>query len=279
MSTMQMALVWPLKMKPSPKAVLVSLADNANDEGVCWPSIPRISQRTCLGRTAVLDAIRWLEESLLLTVEHSPGGRSNRYTLTVARFLEAQQQPAQEQSASRTVREADGSPAGLSTVREADGSVRLPDPNHQEPSLNRHPQAMVATPKTGKAKKAIEPLADPPDWIPRASWDAFAEMRERIKKPMTQHAADLMARRLADLVADASPHTFENDTKLAAAILDQSTRNNWQDVYALKQEQQQRQPPRGMEVYSSRAPAQQQPSRMNATMATLQGMKRGGSRE
>jgi Helix-turn-helix domain len=56
-----MALCWPLKLPLVAKSVLVSLADNANDDGFCWPSIDTISERTCASRRAVIEAIKALE--------------------------------------------------------------------------------------------------------------------------------------------------------------------------------------------------------------------------
>lgn len=73
MSTIVMAGCWPLQMPPTPKAVLISLADQANDQGVCWPAISTICERTCFGKTAVIDAIKWLEEHGLIAADRSNG--------------------------------------------------------------------------------------------------------------------------------------------------------------------------------------------------------------
>jgi hypothetical protein len=81
MSTAVMGLCWPLQMPPTAKAVLMSLADQANDQGVCWPAITSISDRTCYGRTAVIEAIKWLEARKAIEIERG-ASRSNRYTLT-----------------------------------------------------------------------------------------------------------------------------------------------------------------------------------------------------
>ncbi len=82
MSTILMSTCWPLQgMSATQKAVLISLADNANDEGVCWPSVPRIALRTCLSDRAVQSAIKWLCEANLLAVK-ARNGRSTLYTLT-----------------------------------------------------------------------------------------------------------------------------------------------------------------------------------------------------
>ena len=47
MSTIIMAACWPLQgMSPAQKAVLISLADQASDDGVCWPGVNTIAART-----------------------------------------------------------------------------------------------------------------------------------------------------------------------------------------------------------------------------------------
>ena len=148
-----MAAVWPLQIPPTAKAVLVSLADNANDEGYCWPSLTTICERTCLGRTAVIDAIKWLERAALIAADRS-NGRHTTYQLNV--------QAPQNQSASRTgtadgpVRHADGTspPDGRDQSATRTGPVRQADSNRQgtvnEPSRNQKKEARRrATPLAG----------------------------------------------------------------------------------------------------------------------------------
>jgi len=81
MSTQMMAKIWPLQMPTVAKAVYISLADNANDHGLCWPSIPTISKRVCASERAVYNAIKWLEKNNALTKNHN-AGKSTHYTLT-----------------------------------------------------------------------------------------------------------------------------------------------------------------------------------------------------
>lgn len=78
-----MAACWPLQMPPTPKAVLVSLADQANDQGYCWPSVATVCDRTCFGERAVRNAIRWLESQGLVRVEIG-AMKANRYTVNLA---------------------------------------------------------------------------------------------------------------------------------------------------------------------------------------------------
>ena len=118
MSTRIMSLCWPLQMRPPAKAVLVSLADMANDEGYCWPTIERLCERTCFGRTAVIDAIAWLESRGAVRASRS-NGRKTTYWVEPGKFsaqaddaVQAVDNPP-NQSATRT-----GTPRG--PVRHAD---------------------------------------------------------------------------------------------------------------------------------------------------------------
>lgn len=63
-----------------------------------------------------------------------------------------------------------------------------------------------------------------PDWIPTDCWAGFLEMRRNIRAPVTNHAIKLLIDRLLEL---------RNDGHDLGAVLDQSTRNNWKDVYPL----------------------------------------------
>ena len=64
-----------------------------------------------------------------------------------------------------------------------------------------------------------------PDWVPSESWAGFVEMRKRSRKPFTDRAAELIVKKLEKLRASGED---------VAEVLDQSTRNGWQDVFPLK---------------------------------------------
>ena len=61
MSYKFLPVAWEAKIDPTLKLVLLSLADQANDEGLCWPSISNIMARTCLCERAVQNALAKLE--------------------------------------------------------------------------------------------------------------------------------------------------------------------------------------------------------------------------
>ncbi len=71
---------WGLRLPPTEKAVLMSLADQANDAGVCWPSVASLMERTCLGERTVRRAVRALEESGYLATDLQ-AMKNNRYRL------------------------------------------------------------------------------------------------------------------------------------------------------------------------------------------------------
>jgi DNA-binding MarR family transcriptional regulator len=73
---------WQIEgITPTQKLVLVALADQANDDGVCWPSIKTIQRRTCLTDRAVQKSIAGLIQAGYL-VRDSRYGRSSYFTVT-----------------------------------------------------------------------------------------------------------------------------------------------------------------------------------------------------
>ncbi|MFG9932586.1 helix-turn-helix domain-containing protein [Pseudomonas aeruginosa] len=91
MSTIIMSACWPLQgMSPAQKAVLISLADQANDQGVCWPAVDSIATRCCLSKRAVQQAIKWLRGAGIVSVEERQG-RSTMYSVTPAAYAPPQQ--------------------------------------------------------------------------------------------------------------------------------------------------------------------------------------------
>lgn len=67
-----------------------------------------------------------------------------------------------------------------------------------------------------------------PNWIPQDAWAGYVEMRVAIKKPLkTERAINLAINTLDRLRADG------NDP---AAVLDQSTLNSWQGLFAVRVE-------------------------------------------
>lgn len=64
---------WESNLPTTQKFILVSLADQANDDGVCWPSINHLCKRTGLSTRAVFDGLKKLEELGHITRKSRPG--------------------------------------------------------------------------------------------------------------------------------------------------------------------------------------------------------------
>lgn len=211
-----MGLCWPLQMPPTPKAVLISLADNANDQGYCWPSISKISERTCFSKRAVIDAIAWLELHGILAADRT-NGRHTTYVITPADFVSQVQDT--HRCGKSTGAHAASEPVHLphQPVQQAHQPVREMHTNHQEPSLT--------VKKSNRQKDARAIRIDMPEWLSPDSWNDWVEHRKSMRKPLTQRAAELSIRELASLQAQG----FD-----PAKIINTSILNGWQGLFAPK---------------------------------------------
>lgn len=156
-----MALCWPLQLPPVAKAVLISLADNANDSGYCWPSIESICERTCFGRTAVIDAIKWLEVNGHLSANRE-NGRKTTYVVT------ANQSATRTGTPAEPVRQTDETspPRGL----DQSATRTLTVNNRKEPSLKNSTRVSR------------------PDGVTELVWTDFLAIRRAKKSPLTATA-------------------------------------------------------------------------------------------
>ena len=83
MSIKVMAKIWETgPEKQSERFVLLALADFANDQGECWPSMQRLAEKTCMTERGAQKIVRRLEADGWLTIG-TGGGRHgcNQYTI------------------------------------------------------------------------------------------------------------------------------------------------------------------------------------------------------
>jgi Helix-turn-helix domain len=85
MSIAAMNWVWRQALPPTPKLVLMSLADAADDQGACWPSVATIACKCCVSTRTVRRIMQDLVAANLLSREsrlrHDRSHSSNRYVL------------------------------------------------------------------------------------------------------------------------------------------------------------------------------------------------------
>ena len=76
---------WYQNLKPVPKLVLMALADAADDQGICWPSVATVATKVGVSTRTVRRVMQGLVRCQLLTAEqrHRSDGScsSNRYRL------------------------------------------------------------------------------------------------------------------------------------------------------------------------------------------------------
>ncbi|WP_102945692.1 helix-turn-helix domain-containing protein [Stenotrophomonas sp. VV52] len=187
MSTIIMSSCWPLQgLSVTQKAVLISLADQANDEGVCWPAIATIGKRCCMSARAVRTAMDHLEAVGILTRERRFNS-SNVYVVTPAKFNAAAVAPKGKRKTGRAgdapgagaAPHAGGAPDAGGTAPGAGGEargagleVRPVPPNRHitliepsgEPSL---PAGLSAAPQVVDSETEVQAAC-------RATWTAYA---------------------------------------------------------------------------------------------------------
>ena len=164
MSTIIMSQCWPLQgMSAAQKAVLISLADQANDDGVCWPSVGSIAKRTCLSTRSVQEAIAWLQSAHAVQRAYRANS-STYYTVTPGSYEPDSAEPKRRRSRKSTP--ADGAPpadgAGVQMAQEggADGAG--------EGVQMAHPTPADGAPRT-VIEPSVEPSGEPSSSLPALS--------------------------------------------------------------------------------------------------------------
>ena len=79
MSVSVMTDVWAIDLPDSQKIVLLALADSANDEGHCWPSMATLAKKCSKGERTVQGVIKQLVDAGHLTRKEVRGKGCNYY--------------------------------------------------------------------------------------------------------------------------------------------------------------------------------------------------------
>lgn len=126
-----MSAVWELDLAAGEKLVMLALADNANDEGLCWPSIATIARKCGKGERSVQQALRQLESDGLLTREEVIG-KGCKYTLNPRnKCTPAEIAPAQK----TTKTPAESAPKPSGTIIPKKGKPSLGKRAHKKPAV------------------------------------------------------------------------------------------------------------------------------------------------
>lgn len=204
-----MSACWGLKMPPPAKAVLISLADMANDDGYCWPSIDRICERTCYGRTAVIEAVHWLEAHALLRADRS-NGRKTSYWVTAEAYTQEASVEVPKRGGGGVSKPVDNSPnQSASRTGTPGGPVRHADPTSSPDGLNQSARrTLTVINRHEPSIPPVSPTGDAPDVVGKVFDDLVAlwPASRRINLKAARNAFDAAVQRAASagLLLDAA---------------------------------------------------------------------------
>lgn len=169
----------PLQMPPTAKAVLMAMADYADETGACWPSISGLCEYTCFGRSAVIEAIKSLEQIGVVVADRTDRYRTN-YRVNPAGFQQERLVRLADKSGRRT------SSRGGGLVRLADNEVREPDDEVRQPDTNHQEPPRTTSKATTKKARVTAPAAVCPDDVDPQTWADWQELRKAKRAPVTE---------------------------------------------------------------------------------------------
>lgn len=171
MSMLLMVKAMHIKVgNPLRKLVLIKLADNANDQGECWPSYQHIADQCEISRSTVKFHIRALESAGLLRRQFRKDGDLNKSNVFYLSLDGANSEQISGAADNLVGRELPGGGAGAAR---GGGAGAAPRTSHslepvKEPLKDLRRNSKVATPKMSKFKFS-------PDDMTAAEW-----MRDRV---------------------------------------------------------------------------------------------------
>ncbi|MEJ7615822.1 MAG: helix-turn-helix domain-containing protein [Pyrinomonadaceae bacterium] len=139
---------------PTQQLVLLALADRADADGICWPSIADIARRTKLAERSVWNALDRLKKDKVVTCTvQSKGRSSNRYQINL-QLLRDWKSATQQDVHSSTRQDVRPNPAtGAHSTRQ---DVRPnPAPRANESTRN-HSTESISEPRRSKFESASE---------------------------------------------------------------------------------------------------------------------------
>lgn len=140
---------------PLRKLVLVKLADQANDDGECWPSYQSIADACEMSRRTVISHIEWLEENGFLRRNYRKSkeglSRSNVFVLTI------------DSSANAAPRSANNSPSSANAAPPGSANAALGGANAAPIETVNESTNVESVNESGARAAHATPPADAPN--------------------------------------------------------------------------------------------------------------------
>lgn len=228
-------ITWALKQpvgRSSAKFVLVAMANLADADGLCWPSMAYLEQATDQDRKTVLENIKRLREMGWIRATDARKGVTK--SVVVYQLCSSENGTASPlKKEAEAVPKTDRSRTENGTSSKVEAVPFFPVSSPEIPGKQSR-FSVEAVPKTGHGTvidtsrtrqghvNAREPPTEIPDWMPVDAWRGFC--RHRGSK-FTAAAQALAIRKLDEY------RTAGMDPE---AVLNQSVMNGWKGLFALK---------------------------------------------
>lgn len=169
MSVRVMSLVWDSTVPAPERFTLLALADRADEDGKCWPSVPTLARKCRTGESTIRRHIKALRALGVLRVRHRMND-SSMYQIVIVRLLQlvdpaAQDSPSQPDSPSQS----DGGRQSRKGAQPDPAQIDTP-PDLTPPNLSTDPSQIDQTPpprlsthpSQSERLSTSDPSVDPP---------------------------------------------------------------------------------------------------------------------
>lgn len=198
---------------PLRKLVLIKLADNASDQGECWPSYQHIADQCEIDRSTVRKHIKHLEAQGLVRIENREGPKGNStnlYYLTLRNPVGQNSTPVGPESTG--VGPQPTPPVGPESTRTS---------HSFEPVTEPVEQTVAGAPSAKKKAAKFDPMTCKPANVSEQTWADWCQHRKEIRKPLT---ATTCAKQAKTLAGHHAPD----------AVINQSISNGWTGLFPEK---------------------------------------------
>ncbi len=217
-----MAQVWETsKAEGGALLVLLALADESRDGVQCFPSIALLGRKARMSARnvqRVLDKLQAMGE--LEIIKTAGRGNTNDYRILAPHNLELVFELDEKVKNCHQLKGDNLSERVKSSVRKGDISG---NPLYTGTVVNRIQPKTGGVDKSSKAK--TQPLDLLPAYLDRELWDAYLEVRKKLKAVNSERAIKSLLKQL---------DAFDAQGFDCNRIIDTSIRNSWKDVYAPK---------------------------------------------
>jgi len=198
---------------PLRKLVLIKLADNASDQGECWPSYQHIADQCEIDRSTVRKHIKHLEAQGLVRIENREGPKGNStnlYYLTLRNPAGQNSTPVGPESTGVGQQPTGG--VGPESTRTS---------HSFEPVTEPVEQTVASAPSAKKKATKFDPMTCKPSNVSEQTWADWCQHRKEIRKPLT---ATTCAKQAKTLAGHHAPD----------AVINQSISNGWTGLFPEK---------------------------------------------